>query len=817
MIDLLWQDIRFASRSLARTPAFTAAAVLTIALGIGATTAVFSVLDAALINPVPLPDPDRLVLVYGTNADGDRNSISYLNYLDWRAQARSFDELAAFRGVSLTLTGAGLPERLLGTMASANFFAALGIRPLFGRTFRADEDQRGGAGVVILGEGFWRRRFAADPDVAGRHLTLNGRDYTVIGVMPERARLIRDGMYLNDVVIPIGQTDDPLFYDRGVNNGTVGVGRLARGVSLERARAEMDTVARNLATAFPADNAGVGTFVLSLKDDLVGGRESMLLALFAAVGFVLLIACTNVANLLIARGARRSHEFAIRLALGAGQHRIVQQQLIESCLVVGIGGIGGLLLALVGTRAVFRLLPAALSMLTEPTIDVRALAFTAVVSLTCGILVGLVPAMRAVRPNLQPALVQAGRGIVSHRSFAQRTLIVSEVALTLVLLSATGLLVRSLARLWDVNPGFDPSNVIALSTGLSPGHAATPDDIRNSMRQLNDRMTAVPGVESASVEVGVLPFGNGSTGFGFWPASEPQPRNDELREALFYGIGPEYLDVMRIPVRRGRGLTRRDDTGAPRVALVDEEFARTVFPGRDAVGQRIRLGFVNEPIQIVGVVGHVKHWGLDRDDTAQLRAQLYMPYMQLPDVVAPLVSNNLNVVLRSEVRLGALMPLLRREAASFDSTQTVGNEQALIDLIARSMATRRLSLFVLGSFAALAVFLACIGIYGVVSYLTDQRTSEIGVRMALGARPSDVLLMVLAEGRRVAGLGIAFGLLAAMGLTGFISDLLYGVSASDPITFGTVSALLIVVVLLACYVPARRAASLNPIDALRID
>jgi predicted permease len=817
MLASIAQDVRYAARSLRRSPGFTAVVVVTLALGIGGTTAVFSVLDATLLNPVPLPDPDRLVLVYSTNANGDRNSISYLNYLDWRARARSFDQLAAFRGVSLTLTGEGLPERLVGTMASANFFEALGIQPLFGRTFRAAEDHRGSSGVAILGEGFWRRRFAAHPDAIGRKLTLNGRDYTVIGVMPERARLIRDGVFLNDVVIPIGQTDDPLFYDRGVNNGTVGFGRLARRVSLEQARAEMDTIARTLAAAFPADNAGVGTFVLSLKDDLLGGRESTLLALFAAVGFVLLIACTNVANLLLARGARRSHEFAIRAALGAGQHRLIQQQLVESCLVVGIGGICGLLLALVGTGAVLRVLPAALSMLTEPAIDMRALAFTAVVSLMCGILVGLVPAIRAIRAKLQPSLVQAGRGIASRRSFAQRTLIVSEVALTVVLLAATGLLIRSLTRLWAVDPGFDANNVIVFSTGLSPERAATPDDIRNSMRQLGDRMAAVPGVESASVEIGVLPFGNGSTDFGFWPASEPQPRNDEMQEALFYGVGPEYLDVMRIPLRRGRAFTRRDDTRAPRVALVDEEFARRVFPGRDAVGERIRLGFVNEPIEIVGVVGHVKHWGLDRDDTARMRAQLYMPYMQLADVVAPLIPNNINVVVRSGIRLGALIPVLRREVASFDNTQTIGNEQSLIDLIARSMATRRLSLFVLGSFAALALFLACVGIYGVVSYLTSQRTSEIGVRMALGARPWDVLLMVLAHGQRLAGLGIAFGLLAAAGLTRFLSNLLYGVSAIDPITFGTVSVLLIVVVLVACYVPARRAARVDPIVALRAE
>ena len=791
--------------------------MVTVALGIGATTAVFTVLDAALLRPVPLPDPDRLVVVYGTNANRARNPISYPNYVDWRVQTRSFDELAAFRGVSLTLTGEGLPERLVGTMASDNLFSAMGLQPLLGRTFRPKEDQRGSPGVVILGEGFWKRRFAADPGIVGRHLALNGRDYTVIGVMPEAARLISDGTFLNAVVIPIGQTDDPLFYDRGVNNGTVGFGRLAPGVSLAQARAEMDALARNLAQAYPDDNAGVGVSVVSLQDDLVGGRKSTLLALFGAVGFVLLIACTNVANLLLARGTRRSHEFAIRAALGADQRRLLQQQLVESCLLVGIGGVGGLVLALIGTPAALKLLPSALSTLAEPAIDAQALAFTGAVSLACGVLVGLVPAVRAARTSLQPTLVQAGRGGALRRSLAQRTLIVSEVALTLVLLAATGLMVRSLAQLWNVDPGFDANNVILFSTGLSPERAATPDGIRNGMRQLGDRVTAVPGVESASVEVGVLPFGSGSTGFGFWPESEPQPPPDEMRETLFYGVGPEYLDVMRIRLLRGRGFTRRDVSDAPRVALVDEQFARSVFPGRDAVGQRIRLAFLNEPLEIVGVVGHVKHWGLDRDDTAALRVQLYMPYMQLPDVVAPLVANNINVVLRSEVPLGALIPTLRREVASFDSTQTVGNEQVLIDTIAGSMAIRRLSLFVLGTFAALALLLACIGIHGVVSYLTAQRTAEIGVRMALGATPRNVLVLVLTDGQRVAGLGIALGLVATVSLTRFISNLLYEVTTTDPMTLVTVSALMIVVILVACYIPARRAASLNPVDALRVD
>jgi predicted permease len=624
MLETLWQDIRYALRGLRRAPGFTFAAVLTLGLGIGATTAVFSVLDAALLNPVPLPQPDRLVLVYGTSEHGNRNAISYPNYLDWRAQARSFEQLAAFRGIQLTLTGDGLPERLLGTMASANFFESLSVQPLLGRTFRPDEDERGAAGVALLGEGFWRRRFAGDPAIVGRHLTLNGLDYAVIGVMPERARLFRDGAFLDDVFIPIGQSGDALFYDRGVNNGTLGIARLAPGVSVTQARVEMDTLTANLARAYPGDNTGVGVYVIGLGEDLLGGREPMLMALFGAVGFVMLIACTNVANLLLARGMRRAHEFAIRAALGAGYGQLVRQQLVESSLLAGLGGLGGVVLALFGTPAALSLLPSGVPMLTDPQISGRTLAFALAVSLISGVLAGLLPA-RTTRPNVQTSLAQAGRGRAPRRSRAQRALIVAEIALTLVLLTATGLMIRSLLRLWDIDPGLDPENVIVVSTGLSPDRSSTPQVIRSSMRQLGDRVAEVPGVESASVEVGVLPFGSGSTGFGFWPEPEPRPRVNEMREALFYGVGPEYLGVMRIPLLRGRNFTRQDDARAPRVVLVDEEFSRSVFPGRDAIGQRIRLAFLDDPLEIVGVVGHVKHWGPLADDGARLRVQLYMP------------------------------------------------------------------------------------------------------------------------------------------------------------------------------------------------
>ena len=805
-------DLRYAARGLARSPGFSAIAILTVALGIGAATTVFSVIDAALLRPVPMPEPDRLVMVYSTSRGGNRDSVSYLNYLDWAEESRAVQELAAFRGERFTLTGRGLPEPILGTRASANLLAVLGVEPLRGRMFRPEEDRRGQTGVALLGEAFWRRRFSADESVLGQTITLNGRGHTIVGIMPERACLRRDEMFLDEVLVPLGQVDEELFWARGAADGTVGIGRLAPGVTLERVRSEMDRIAANLAATYPADNDGLGIAVVSLVDDLLAGREQTLVALFGAVGFVLLIACTNVANLLIARGAGRRQDLAIRASLGASRGQLVRQQLAESGILGLAGGGLGAILAMVSTPAVVAFLPSIAPALTEPVLDLRALAFSLAAAVGSGLLAGLLPA-GAISGAGQ---VSAGRG-VSQRSRAQRMLIVAEMALTLVLLAATGLMVRSLVRLFEVDPGLDPTNVSMFLTGISPERGATPDQIRATMRELGDQVASVPGVEVASVEVGVLPFGRGSSGFGFWLDSEPRPRPNQLRRTLWYGIGPEYLDVMRIPLRRGRNFTRADDSRTRRVALIDEELSRQAFPDRDPIGQWLRFGFIDEPIEIVGVVGHVKHWGLDRDATAEIRSQLYFPYAQMPDAVTSLVPKNVQVVLRSVVPLGTLLPDLRRAVAVVDASQAISLERTMVDEVAASAATRRLALTVLAGFALFALLLSCMGIYGVLSYLTAQRTAELGVRMAIGARPADVLWLVLREGQRLVAAGVAIGLVGAAALTRFISNLLYEVRPMDPPTLAAVVGILVLVTLAACYVPGRRASQLDPVAALKAE
>ena len=805
-------DLKLAVRSLAKNYGFTAAVVATLALGLSAATTVFTVVDAALFRPVPFPEPERLVTVYSTSRGSEHNSITYLNYLDWAEQSRSILQLAAFRAERFTLTGRGLPEPLVGTRASANLLSVLGVEPLRGRMFRPEEDRRYGAGVVLLGERFWRSRFAADESVLGQTLVLNGRSHTIVGILPDGARLRRDSGFLDDVLVPLGQVEEEVFWRRGVADGTVGVGRLAPGVSMEQARAHMHRVATHLAAVHPADNEGVGIFVDEFADDLLAGREPMLMALFGAVGLVLLIACTNVANLLIARGAGRRHELAIRTALGATRGRLVRQQLVDSTLLALAGGAAGAALAAAMVPALVRLFPAAAPSLSAPTVNLRALAFALAAAVGSGLLAGLPPAR-----SIGISLDLAGRGVVPRRSRVQRVLIAAEVALTLVLLVSTGLLIRSMVRLLDVHPGFDATNVSMFLTGISSERSSSPERIRASMRELGDAIAAVPGIEHVSVEVGVLPLGRGSSGLGYWLASEPRPGLDRLRRTLFYGIGPEYLDVMRIPLKRGRNITRADDSRHARVALIDEELARQAFGARDPIGQHLRFGFLDEPVEIVGVVGHVMHWGLDDDADNAIRSQLYLPYAQLPDAIASLVPKNVQVVLRSPVPFATLLPELRRAVAAFDGGQAISDERTMSGELAATVAPRRLAMIVLAALAVSALVLSCVGIYGVVSYLTAQRRAEMGVRMAVGARPQDVLWMILKDGQRLAAAGIAAGLVTALGLTRYLSSLLFEVAPTDPVTLGAAAMLVATLTLLACYVPARRASRVDPVAVLRAD
>jgi predicted permease len=736
--------------------------------------------------------------------------------VDWQRQTHTFEAIAGWRNDLFTLTGRGPAEQLMGEMVSADFFSVLRVQPLLGRPFRHDEDQPGGRPVALLGEGFWARRFAADPQIVGQVLTLNGRNYSVIGVVPASVRLQQvNGSFLNDVFLPIAQNDDTLFFERGVNNGTLGLGRLKPGVSVAQARAEMQTIASHLATAYPDANNGTGVNIVPFKDDVVGDLQPLLLALAGAVGFVLLIACTNVASLMLARSTGRAQEFALRVAIGASRGRIIRQLLTESVLLSCAGGVIGVAIAACGTRAALEVLPSALPAISHVVINAGVLVFAVGLSLLTGILFALIPAIKATGSNMQDTLKQGGRNAPAGRHRTQRVFIVAEIALTLILLVGAGLMIRSLARLWSVNPGFEPQHLLTFYTGLSSERASSPEKVRAGLREIDDRLAALPGVEAASLSVGALPF-SGNTSLGFWREDEPRPRTvGDLREAVFAAVGPQHFRTMHISLLRGRTFTRQDDAESLPVVVIDEELARSVFHGQDPLGKHIRFNAFVRTFEVIGVVGHVKHAGLDTDATASVRAQIYIPYMQLPDNLTRMAATVAAALVRSTVAPASLVSAIRQELGTFDSTRAIHTERMMTDVIAASLASRRFTIVVLGTFAGVALLLSIVGIYGVVSYLVGQRTHEIGVRMALGAQPADIRLAVLGEGGTLAAIGIASGVTVSLGVTRLLQNLLFGVSATDPLTFGSVSVLLLVVTLGACYLPARRAMRVNPMVALR--
>jgi predicted permease len=818
MMNSLWQDVRYALRGLRRAPGFTFAAALTLALGIGANVAIFSVVDAVVLHPLPFPEPDRLVALYGTSPVAQSNSISYPNFLDWQRETRTFEALAIWRPEFFVLDDRGQTEQLQGQMVSADFFPILRVRPLLGRMFTRDDDQLGGRPVALLGEGAWRRRFGGNPHIVGEPVTLNGRVHTVIGVIPDRVRLLNPSPSpMNDVFTPIGQYDDDLFRKRGAMNGTLGLGRLKPGVTLSQSVADMTAIARSLERAYPGSNSGAGVRLLRLQDDVAGSLRPIVLALFGAVGFVLLIACANVANLFLARCLARSGEFGVRLSLGASRGRLVGQLLMEGLLLSAIGGVAGIVCAASSVRLALQALPMALPPMTEVDISATVVSFSAVVSLVVAILVGLVPALRITRHEVQNSLKPRGDVGMRTRHRTQRVFVIAEVALTLVLLVGAGLMIQSLTRLWAVSPGFSAEHVLTFLTSLSADGASSPNRIRAAYRDINDRLSALPGVESASVEVGALPF-TGSTTLGFWREDQPRPSNpSDMRVAQFYAVGQDYFRTMQIPVLRGRAFTRQDDTSHLQVLIVDEELARRVFPNQDPIGKRIRFTGFDRTAEIVGIVGHIKHAGLDLDASATVRSQFYMPFMQVPDIVAPFTARGISAVVRSNVAPSTLLPSVKKEIGAVDGGAVVHNERTMTELVARSLASRRFSLTLMSAFAGLALLLSIIGLYGVVSYLVGQRTREIGVRTALGAKPRDVLWLVLGEGQKLAVAGVALGLLASLFLTRLIANILYGISAHDPLTLASIAMLLIIVTLAACYVPARRALRVDPATALRAE
>lgn len=816
-IEVLAQDLHFAIRMLWTNPGFTVVAVLTLAIGIGGNTAIFSIVNGVLLNPLPFPHPDRLVALDESKPNFPTGSISYPNFLDWRTDNHTFSSMGLARGYSFSLTGKGDAEQVKASFLSSGFLAVLGIRPLMGREFTPAEDKQGAAPVAVISEGLWRRKFNAAPNILGQNITLDGKNFSIVGVVPSNLHLTR--FIDNDVFAPIPQWTNSILMQRGAGLGFHGIGRLKPGVTVEQARADMERVTRNLAVAYPNEDRGIGASLTPLKEQVVGDTGAFLEVLLAAVGFVLLLACVNVASLLLARSASRSREFAVRTALGATRARVIRQLLTESLLLGIAAGAIALVPAIWGTHAALKVLPAALPRADEVGLDFRVLAFAMVVSLLTGTLFGLAPALKTSRANPQDALKSGGRGTAGSNHRVLGTFVVVELAIALVLLSGAGLLIRSLARLWNVDPGFNPHNVLNFGLSMPPSLAnASMDETRARLRELNDRFAHAPGITAVSQSWGAVPM-NGEDDQWFWMDGQPKPKtNNEMSWVIDYIVDPDYLRVMQIPLMRGRFISRSDDERSPLIVVIDEVFANKYFSGQDPIGKRIHIDNADGRVaEIVGIVGHVKQWGLDNDATQSLRAEYYLSCMQMNDGYIAGSRAGTGFVIRYTGSLGAALDSLRQVNKQMSNEQVIFGEQSMESIISDSLAQRRFAVILLGAFAALAVLLACIGIYGVMAYLVSQRTQEVGIRMALGAKRSDVLAMVIRNGARLAVIGAGAGIVGAIALTRLMRNLLFEVSPTDPLVLACVCVLLIVVALAACILPARRAASIEPMQALRTD
>ncbi len=808
------QDLRYAFRMLAKSPGFAVIAVLTLALGIGADTTLFSVVNGVLLNPLPYARSEQLVSI-NSNEAVPQIPVSYPNFLDWQRMTHTLPSMAMYRHEDYNLTGLqGPAQRVNGFMVSAPFLTTLGMHPALGRDFDASDDLLGAAPVALLSDGFWRRRFGGSPSVLNRPIKLNGTDYTVVGILPPN--FVFYGID-RDVYVPIGQWTDPSFRDRRIDESAHVVARLAPGVTLAQAQADMDSVAHTLATEYPeADKgSGAGITLISMKQDIVGKIQPLLLVLLAAVGFLLLLACTNVASLLLARCMARSAEFAIRSALGAGRGRLVSQLLTESLLLAGLGGACGLAISFLATKAIVAALPAELPRAAEVTVDSRVLLFTLGVSLFAGIVFGLAPALRASRTNLQDVLQTSGRASSGVRHRLQGLFVAVEVAMALVLLVGAGLMLRSLAALWRVDLGYNPDHAVTFSVSLPSNAKTTPSETRARLRQFNAALRDVPGVQAVSVTLGSRPMIHDSS-IPFWIEGRPKPASEsDMPSTLFYLVESGFQRAMGMTLLRGRWITDQDDENSPTVIDVDDAFARMYFPGQDVIGKHVHLMQFDTEAEIVGVVSHVRQWGPGGDPHAAIEAQFFYPYMQTPTKLMPLLAGITAVVLRTDGDPAQIMGPVRRAVTQLNPNIVIYAVSTMKEVVASALAARRSFMVLLSIFAALALVLACVGIYGVIAYLVGQSTHEIGVRMSLGAERRHVLMLILGQGLRMALVGVVIGLVLAFSLTRLMSSLLFGVSDHDPLTFVGVSLTLIAVALIACWVPARRAMRIDPTVALR--
>ena len=802
MIAALWQDLRFGARMLLKQPGFTLIAVLTLALGIGANTAIFSIVNAVILRPFPYQAPERLVIIQERGNAGGGFSPSYPNFVDWRAQNTAFEAISAVRGnESFNFTGAGEPERLQGRLVSAEFFSLLGVKPLLGRDFHAEEDRPGATPAVILSYGLWRRRFGNDLSILGKQLTLNNLSYIVVGITPANFQYGLEA----DVTVPIGLQAER-FRRRGADPGTDVVARLKPNVSQQQGETDLNMVAARLEQQYPESNKGRRVLLTQLHESFVGAVRRPLLILLGAVGLVLLIACANVANLLLVRASARQKEMAVRVALGAGRRAIVRQLLTESVLLAALGAALGILLAFWGTSLIASQLPDGIPRLQEADVDAPVLVFTLAVSLLTGLLFGLAPALQASSPNLTEGLKEGERGSSGRRQRLRSVLVVGEVALTMTLLVGAGLLIQSFRRALQVDPGFNAQNLLTMQVSVN-----NPDgrQVADFFAQLQQKVRNLPGVKSVAVSNGI-PFG--STNFPPF-LIEGRPETDNKPSGLRYHVSPAYFQTMGIGLIKGRLFTTEDRPDTPLVIIIDEVLAQRYFPNEDPLGKRLKSTADAPGIEIVGVVRHAEPNSLDAQGPAP--AQFYLNFDQIPAQRLPGFVRRINLLTRTEVEPLSLASAVRAQVAALNKDQAVFNVRTMEQAVAQSVAPRRFSMLLLTVFAGAALALAGLGIYGLMSYAVTQRTREIGVRMALGAQSGAILKLVIGQGMKLAFAGVALGLVASVALTRTIKNLLFGVSATDPAAFAAIALLLTAVALLACFVPARRAIRVDPMVALR--
>jgi len=809
-LEDLAQDIRYALRTLRQRPGFAAVTLCTLALGIGATTVMFTVINGVLLKPLAYPEPERLVTMHGqTEKYGDEFAVSYLNFLDCKRQSSSLAPMAAWRYGGGTVSEPGVAEYVDGREISFDLFSVFGIPLARGRAFLPEEDRAGAPPVAIISYGLWQRRYGASRSAIGQALVVDGTPYTVVGIAPAGFQL--DGS--PDVFTPLGQVTEVRMQNRAANFLRV-VARLHSGVTLSQAQAELALIGRRLAEQYPEVNAGRSFRSQPLRKDLVGDVRSTLWLLLGAVALVLLIACVNVASLLLARAVSRERELAMRVALGAGRGRLIRQCLTESAVLGLCGGALGVLIAAIGIRPFVIFWPGSLPRAEEVQLNWHVLLFAVAASLASGLLFGIAPALRAPARELEQSLRAGARSVIGSSRHLHSGFVMSEIALAVVLLVAAGILGRTVLRLSALDPGINVHNVLVTRVALAPAVLQNPAQIRAVWQDVLDHSRRVPGVQSVAL-ADIIPMREGENGLGYWTTPAPPPAN-QMPIALASSVTPDYLKVMGIPLRKGRFFDSHDRADSELVVVIDEVLAQHAFGTADPVGKPLFVQAIG-PSKVIGIVGHVRHWGLAGDDQAQVRDQVYYPFAQVPDVLMRLFSTFMSLAVRTSIPPLNIVDPLRRELRGATGGQTLYQVRTMEQLASRSLARQRFLMMLFAIFAGLALLLACIGIYGVLAYVTSQRVPEIGLRMALGASARDVMRMVLRQSLRMIVVGVVVGFATALAAARLLQRLVAGVRSTEPSTFAIMIAVLVAAALFASFLPARRASRVDPMRALRQD